>query len=130
MTMSTPAAAPHRVAVLAVHGVVPFDLAVPVEVFGRTRLADGRPAYQVVVCAAQPGADVDAGTFTLRARHGLAALAAADTVVVPGNGDPAVPLDDAVLDALRAAAGRGARVASICSGAFILAAAGLLDGLR
>lgn len=61
----------HLVAVLAVDGVVPFDLAVPVEVFGRARFADGRPAYRVVVCAARPGADVEAGTFTLRAPHGL-----------------------------------------------------------
>ncbi|OHV36938.1 MULTISPECIES: GlxA family transcriptional regulator [Pseudofrankia] len=120
----------HLVAVLAVDGVVPFDLAVPVEVFGRARFADGRPAYRVVVCAARPGADVEAGTFTLRAPHGLEALAEADTVVVPGTGDVALPVEAAVVDALRAAAGRGARLASVCSGAFLLAAAGLLDGRR
>jgi transcriptional regulator GlxA family with amidase domain len=116
----------HVVAVLALDGVVAFDLSVPCEVFGRARLAGGRPAYQVRVCG--PG-EVDAGVFTLRPPFGLAGLAGADTVIVPGVAD-ARPTPPAALAALRAAVAAGSRIASICAGAFVLAEAGLLDGLK
>ncbi|WP_035854301.1 GlxA family transcriptional regulator [Cryptosporangium arvum] len=119
------------IAVLALPHVVPFDLAVPVEVFGRSRRTDGTPAYRVIVCG--PPGDVDAGLFTIRVRHPLAALdtlTAADTIVVPGVDDVDVPAAPEILDALRTAAARGVRIASVCSGAFVLAATGLLDGLR
>ncbi|NUK08772.1 helix-turn-helix domain-containing protein [Streptomyces lunaelactis] len=118
----------HTVAVLALDGVIPFDLSTPIEVFERTRLPDGRPAYRVRVCA--PTEDVDAGAFTLRAPWPLDTLAEADTIILPGVTDPAAPVPDEVLDALRQAAARGTRLASICSGAFVLAATGLLDGHR
>ncbi|MDQ7906279.1 helix-turn-helix domain-containing protein [Phytohabitans sp. ZYX-F-186] len=118
----------HTVAVLALDKVVPFDLSTPIEVFTRTRLPDGRPAYRVRVCGA--AAEVDAGAFTLRPPWGLDALASADTIILPGCTDPAAPIPGEVLDALRAAAADGTRIASICAGAFILAATGLLDGLR
>ncbi|MEV0986561.1 helix-turn-helix domain-containing protein [Streptomyces sp. NPDC049949] len=118
----------HTVAVLALDGVIAFDLSTPIEVFGRTRLPDGRPAYRVRVCAV--AGEVDAGAFTLRAPWPLQALAEADTIVLPGVADPDVPVPPEVLDALREAAGRGTRIASICTGAFVLAATGLLDGLR
>ncbi|WP_367128088.1 GlxA family transcriptional regulator [Saccharothrix sp. HUAS TT1] len=118
----------HTVAVLALDRVVPFDLSTPIEVFTRTRLPDGRPAYRVLVCGAR--ATVDAGAFTLQPPWGLDALARADTVVLPGCADVTAPVPDDVLDALRRAAARGARLASICTGAFVLAATGLLDGLR
>ena len=118
----------HTVAVLALDGVIPFDLSTPIEVFGRTRLPDGRPAYRVRVCA--PTEEVEAGAFTLRAPWQLDTLAEADTIVVAGISDPSVPVPDEVLDALREAAARGTRLASICSGAFVLAATGLLDGHR
>ncbi|QYN22188.1 GlxA family transcriptional regulator [Amycolatopsis sp. DSM 110486] len=117
----------HSVVILALDKVVPFDLATPIEVFTRTRLPDGRAAYQVRVCG--PAEEIDAGAFTIRPRHGLEALAEADTIIVPGRDElEEVPAD--VVDALRAAAAKGTRIASICSGAFILAATGLLDGQR
>ncbi|WP_432846568.1 GlxA family transcriptional regulator [Amycolatopsis sp. CA-161197] len=117
----------HSVVILALDKVVPFDLATPIEVFTRTRLPDGRAAYQVRVCG--PAEEIDAGAFTIRPRHGLEALAEADTIIVPGRDElEEVPAD--VVDALCAAAAKGTRIASICSGAFILAATGLLDGQR
>jgi transcriptional regulator GlxA family with amidase domain len=73
---------------------------------------------------------VTPGAFTLRAPWGLDALAEAGTIILPGCADPTVPVAPEALDALRAAAARGTRIASICAGAFVLAATGLLDGLR
>ncbi|WP_353940437.1 helix-turn-helix domain-containing protein [Streptomyces sp. HUAS MG91] len=118
----------HTVALLALDQVIPFDLSTPIEVFARTRLPDGRPGYQVRVCAETP--EVDAGAFRIRAPWGLDGLRGADTVIVPGTAAPLAPLAPAVRDALRAAAADGTRIASICAGTFPLAATGLLDGLR
>lgn len=117
----------HEVAVLALPGVLPFDLGTPCGVFRHARLPGERLGYRVQVCG--PARDIPAGEFTVRVSAGLSALKRADTVVVPGLDAKAVagPFSEKALRALREAAKSGTRVASICTGAFVLAAAGLLN---
>ncbi|MDT9696940.1 helix-turn-helix domain-containing protein [Streptomyces sp. P17] len=119
----------HTVAILVLDDVVPFDMAAPMQVFDWTRLPDGRPAYRVRLCAETPEVRADCG-FALRVDRGLEALADADTIIVPGRAEGAPALSDRVVAALRQAAEAGTRIASVCVGAFVLAEAGLLDGLR
>jgi transcriptional regulator GlxA family with amidase domain len=118
----------HTVTVVAVDGVIAFDLATPIEIFGRAADASGKPAYDVLV--AGPRRTASAGPMTISVPHPLERIESADTVVVPGRSDPEAPFDARTAAAIRAAAARGARIASICVGAFDLAATGLLDGLR
>jgi len=118
----------HVVAVVATDGVIPFDLATPCDVLRRVLLPDRSPAYEIRVCAEVP--DVRCGVFDLHVRHSLAAVAAADTVILPGILDTTVAVSTQLIAAVRDAAERGARIASICTGAFTLAATGLLDGLE
>jgi len=118
----------HRVAVAVTDGTPLFEIAPPCAVFGADRPEPTGPWYDLVVCA-PPGARVG-GWFRADTPHGLDALAAADTVVVPACHDHALSPPGELVDAVRAAHEGGARVASICTGAFVLAAAGLLDGRR
>jgi transcriptional regulator GlxA family with amidase domain len=117
----------HRIAVLAFDGIVLGDLAAPCEIFGRAR-ASGDRAYEVRVCGIEHR--VRSEHVALDVPWRLSSLSRADTVIIPGIDDIDRPIARPLLGAIRAAVDRGARVASICSGAFILAATGALDGLR
>lgn len=120
----------HRVVALCLDGLVAFDLTAATQVFTVASEPGGRPLYEVSTCSVG-GAEVATTTgFSLRPQLDLGALAGADTVVVPGYFALLDPPPDAALDALRAAAGGAARVLSVCTGAFALAYAGLLDGRR
>lgn len=116
------------VAIVAVPGVQPFELGVAWEGFGIDRTDDGVPAYDCVVVS-----DTDevptGGGFTLRTEHRLDRARDADLVIVPASVSPGAG-SDGVLRLLRETVDRGAKVMSVCSGAFTLGAAGLLDGRR
>lgn len=114
---------------VVVHEVVePFELAVLCEVFGTDRSGDGLPRYEFAVVAARPGTVRTTIGFTIDVPHDLARLERADLIAVapPGSRDSSSPPE--LLEALRRAVERGARVLSVCTGAFVLGAAGLLDG--
>jgi len=123
---------PHIVAVLAPDGVVGFDLSIPCQVFGTTLLPDRTHPYEVKVCGSRPTVTSTAGGigyFDIQVPYGLDFAANADTVLVPGLAAP-YRVAAELLDTLRAAAARGARVVSICTGAMVLAEAGLLSARR
>lgn len=116
----------HSIVSLALPGVVIFDLSVPFEVFGNEEVAD-RYAYSA--CTVTPGLVPTSAGHAIHIEGDLRALESADTVIVPGFTSLADPPKEALF-ALRRASARGARVVSLCTGAFALAAAGLLDGRR
>lgn len=120
----------HRVAMIVDEGSNPFEMSVATELFGLARPEIDRPWYDFVVCAPEPTVRMHAGLLTLSDVAGLDTADRADTVIVPNRPDPEVPPSKAVLAAVQRAAARGARLASFCSGAFTLAAAGVLDGRR
>lgn len=117
----------HTVAAVLFPNMAPFELSVPCEVFGLDRSDLVDPWYDFFVASTRPGPVPTGVGFTIETPYGIDDLARADTVIIPADhqgGDP----PEELLDALRAAHHRGARVVSFCSGAFVLAAAGLLDG--
>lgn len=122
----------HRtVAVVVFDRMAVFETAVPCEVFGIDRSSMGAPTYDLFLCAADPPPlRTTEGGFTIDTPHDLSALTRADTVIVPAWRDLDETPPPHLLEALRAAYDRGARLASLCSGAFVLAHAGLLDGRR
>jgi len=118
------------VAAVVLDGFTPFELGIACEVFGTDRTSEGLPGYAFAVVAGEPGPLRTEAGFGLVAPFGLDRLETADLIIVPASGDDRCGRDEwpePLLAALRRAVERGARVLSVCTGAFVLGAAGLLD---
>ena len=118
------------VATVLYDGFCTFEFGVAVEVFGLPRPDFGPDWYRFTTCAAEPGPLRAVGGIEVVADGGLERLAEADIIVIPGWRDPEVDPPVDLIDALKAAHARGARLVSLCSGLFVLAATGLLEGKR
>ncbi|MGW0705177.1 helix-turn-helix domain-containing protein [Streptomyces sp. NPDC002643] len=116
------------VAVLLFSGGPIFESSIPLSVFGIDRQDAGVPRYRLLVCAGEEGPLRTTGGLELTAPNGLEAISRAGTVVVPAWRSITSPPPEEALDALRRAHEEGARIVGLCTGAFVLAAAGLLDG--
>ncbi|GGY17564.1 helix-turn-helix domain-containing protein [Streptomyces djakartensis] len=116
------------VAVLLFSGGPIFESSIPLSVFGIDRQDAGVPRYRLLVCGGEDGPLRTTGGLELSAPHGLEAISRAGTVVVPAWRSITSPPPEEALDALRRAHEEGARIVGLCTGAFVLAAAGLLDG--
>ena len=120
----------HHVAILAYDRLGTFEFGCAVELFALPRPELEVDWYSYAVCAVEPGPLRAMGHIVIHAPYTLDELARADTIVVPGWRDAAETPPAPLLQALRAAHARGARICSICSGVFVLAHAGLLSGKR
>lgn len=116
----------HRVVVLVLEGAVPIDVGIPAQVFHPRAWLP----YELRMCGVAAGRVSSRDGLAFHVEHGLEVLAEADTIIVPGYRPRGGGVDPRVLDALRAAHERGTRIVAICTGAFALAEAGLLDGRR
>jgi transcriptional regulator GlxA family with amidase domain len=128
MQKTTPSTQRLKIAVIAFDGIIPFHLSVPCLVFGGNLRDPGVSAFEVVVCAADEAPLRTTAGFAIATQFDLAALDSADLVIMPSWHDDCREAPSALLDALRRAHRRGARVVGLCLGAFPLAQAGLLDG--
>jgi transcriptional regulator GlxA family with amidase domain len=117
-----------KIVLLAIPGLAPFEFGVVCEVFGIDRSEMGGPSFEFTIATAEPGAVRTSLGFDMMIVSDLSVAADADLVAVPAHG--VGPVDERYLEVIRAAAARGAWVMSVCSGAFALAQAGVLDGRR
>ena len=127
-THRSASAAPSNICIVAFDGISPFHLSAPCLVLGEGRKTEGVPPYKLQVCSWQKGPLKTSAGFQIETPLGLNALRYADVVIIPSWHQPDIAPPEVLLQALRSAHKRGALLVGLCLGAFVLAAAGLLDG--